>query len=122
MDTSLVATNVPPEWQRDYRLSGHRDICAGWTLAICQSGHVASDLEAATEAYKAALQRVTDAVAEVAAARAAVPDARARLAVAIVEAYRAGVRVGEIARVSGYGREQVRRILRAAGVEPAGAE
>ncbi|WP_343445213.1 helix-turn-helix domain-containing protein [Micromonospora schwarzwaldensis] len=45
---------------------------------------------------------------------------RERLAAAIVTAYRDGQRVGEIARVSGYGREQVRRILRANGVEPEG--
>ncbi len=84
----------------------------------CQSGHVTSDLEAASAAYQAALQRVTDAVAEVAAARAALPTARANLAEAIAAAYRAGARVGEIAKVSHYGREQVRRILRAGGVEP----
>lgn len=77
-----------------------------------------TDLEAASEAYRAALKRVTDAVGEVAAARAEVPEVRARLAGAIVTAYRSGMRVGEIARISGYGREQVRRILRAGGVEP----
>jgi len=49
-------------------------------------------------------------------ARAAVPKARERLAAAIVTAYREGQRVGEIARITGYGREQVRRILRANGV------
>ncbi|MEU4566425.1 hypothetical protein [Micromonospora sp. NPDC023956] len=42
---------------------------------------------------------------------------RERLAVAIVTAYRDGTRVGEIAQITGYGREQVRRILRAGGVE-----
>jgi uncharacterized protein (DUF2336 family) len=78
---------------------------------------MATDLEAASAAYQAALQRVTDAVAEVAAARAAVPDARAKLAVNIVAAYRSGIKVGQIAVVTGYGREQVRRILRAGGVE-----
>ena len=81
------------------------------------SGHVSDDLEAATAAYRAALNRVTDAIAEVAAARTAVPEARARLAAAIVDAYRSGSRVGKIATVTGYGREQVRRILRAGGVE-----
>lgn len=80
------------------------------------SGHVSSDLEAATAAYKAALQRVTDAVDAVGVARADVPAARAQLAEAIVAAYRAGVRVGEVAAITGYGREQVRRILRAGGV------
>ncbi|SCL14654.1 hypothetical protein [Micromonospora inyonensis] len=64
-----------------------------------------------------ALQRVQDGLAEVASARADVPKVRERLALAIVTAYRDGTRVGEIARVTGYGREQVRRILRAGGVE-----
>nr|MDT0660167.1 helix-turn-helix domain-containing protein [Micromonospora sp. DSM 115978] len=79
---------------------------------------MAGDLEAASEAYRAGLQRVQDGLAEVASARADVPKVRERLATAIVAAYRDGWRVGEIARVSGYGREQVRRILRAGGVEP----
>ncbi|MEV5820737.1 hypothetical protein AB0L22_16370 [Micromonospora haikouensis] len=79
---------------------------------------MAGDLEATSEAYRAALQRVQDGLAEVASARADVPRVRERLAAAIVTAYRDGRRVGEIARVAGYGREQVRRILRAAGVEP----
>ncbi|GAA4681430.1 helix-turn-helix domain-containing protein [Phytohabitans rumicis] len=78
---------------------------------------MASDLEAAAEAYRAALKRVDDGLAEVAAARTDVPKVRTRLAAAIVQAYLDGTRVGEIARVSGYGREQVRRILRAGGVE-----
>ncbi|WFE62637.1 hypothetical protein [Micromonospora sp. WMMD714] len=82
---------------------------------------MAGDLEAASEAYRAALQRVQDGLAEVAAARADVPKVREQLAVAIVAAYRNGTRVGEIARVAGYGREQVRRILRAGGVEPGSA-
>lgn len=77
------------------------------------------DLEAAAQAYRAALQRVQDGLAEVASARADVPKVREQLAAAIVTAYRdGGHRVGEIARVTGYGREQVRRILRAGGVEP----
>lgn len=82
---------------------------------------MAGDLEAASEAYRAALQRVQDGLAEVASARAEVPKVRKRLAAAIVTAYREGARVGEIARVTDYGREQVRRILRAGGVEPEGA-
>lgn len=85
---------------------------------VCHSGHVTSDLEAASEAYQAALRRVSDALAEVSAARAAVPDVRVQLAAAIVAAKLAGVRVGEIARSTPYGREQVRRILRAGGVPP----
>lgn len=78
---------------------------------------MSGDLEAATAGYRAALRRVDEAVAAVAEARAGVPAARARLAAAIVEAYRSGERVGAIATVTGYGREQVRRILRAGGVE-----
>lgn len=98
------------------RRSGHSWICAGGRHGTWQSGHVPTDLEAASREYQAALQRVTDGLDEVAAARAAVPAVRARLADAIVAAYRQGVKVGEIARVSRYGREQVRRILRKAGV------
>lgn len=80
------------------------------------------DLEAASVAYQAALDRVTTAVAEVRAARDAVPQARAALADAIVAAYRSGARIVQIAAVTGYGREQVRRILRAGGVEAPAAD
>ncbi len=93
---------------------------ASVTRCACQSGHVEGDLEAASEEYRVALQRVQDGLAEVASARADVPKVRERLAAAIVTGYRDGRRVGEIARVTGYGREQVRRILRAGGVEPEG--
>lgn len=53
-----------------------------------------------------------------AAKRAEVPRARARLAAVIVEVYQRGMRQNEIVSVTGYTRESVRRILRAAGVEP----
>lgn len=76
-----------------------------------------SGLEAASAAYQSALKRVTDAQAAVKDARDHIPDARAKLAEAIVAAYQADVKVGEIARITGYGREQVRRILRAGGVQ-----
>lgn len=79
---------------------------------------MADDLEAAVRAYRAALARVENGLAEVAEARAAVPEARQALAAAIVSAYGEGVRVGELAKLTNYGREQIRRILRAAGVEP----
>jgi hypothetical protein len=100
------------------RRGGHHDICAGGRLCAWQCGHVSHDLEAASAAYATALRRVTDALAEVSAARAAVPGARARLAVEIVAAHRSGIRVADIARITSYGREQVRRILRAGGVGP----
>jgi hypothetical protein len=50
-------------------------------------------------------------------ARAGVVSARERLAAAIVDAARAGVRQRDICAVTGYSREQVRRICRAAGIE-----
>ena len=90
----------------------------GWMRRAWLSGHVAGDLEAVSEAYRVALQRVQDGLAEVASARADLPKVREQLAAASVAAYREGRRDGEIARVTGYGREQVRRILRAGGVEP----
>ncbi len=45
-------------------------------------------------------------------------DARGRLADAIVKAARSGTRQVHIVRVTGYTREHVRQICRAAGVEP----
>jgi hypothetical protein len=52
-------------------------------------------------------------------ARANVPVARQRLADAIVAATLAGARQVDVMAASGYSREQVRRILRAAGVDSA---
>jgi predicted transcriptional regulator len=52
------------------------------------------------------------------AAKEALEAARPVLAEAIVNAARSGMRQTEIVRASGYTREQVRRICRAAGVEP----
>lgn len=77
-----------------------------------------TELEAAAAAYRAAVAAVDDATGAVHRARAAVPVARTRLAEAIVAAYEHGDRVTAIAAVTGYGREQVRRILRAGGVQP----
>ena len=83
-----------------------------------QGGHVPKEVEAAAEAYRAAKNGVDRAKAAVKTALAVVPVARARLAKAIVADYERGERIGELARRSGYGREQVRRILRKAGIEP----
>ena len=52
------------------------------------------------------------------AAREAKTAARLALAEGIVGAWQAGTSQAEIARRTGYSREQIRRILRAAGVEP----
>ena len=76
------------------------------------------DLEAAVRAYREAQDAVGDAERNLAVVRAHVPEARAKLAEAIVRAARAGVRQRDIVAVTGYTRESVRRILRAAGVEP----
>lgn len=51
-------------------------------------------------------------------AQVALANARTRLAAAIVAAARAGRRQSEIVRVTGYTRERVRQICRAAGIEP----
>lgn len=74
-------------------------------------------LDAAAEAYRAAVARLDEARAAVPAARADVEQARAELAAAMVEAARGGMSQVEIIRRSGYARESVRRILRAGGVE-----
>jgi hypothetical protein len=79
---------------------------------------VSDDLEAAARAYAEAQQSVVDAQDALADARAQVPVARERLAAAIVAASVAGTRQVDVMRVTGYSRESVRRILRAAGVEP----
>ena len=81
-------------------------------------GHVPDEVEAAAEAYRAALTAVDQAKASVKAALSLVPVARSRLAREIVAEYERGARVTDLAARSGYGREQIRRILRRAGVDP----
>jgi uncharacterized membrane protein YqiK len=83
---------------------------------------VADDLERAVAEYRRAQDAIERAKAE---AERIVTDARAeaerkRLALndAIVAAARAGTRQKDIAAVTGFGREWIRRICRAAGIEP----
>jgi DNA invertase Pin-like site-specific DNA recombinase len=64
------------------------------------------------------VSRLKEAAAAYRSAKEALDKARPELAEAIAEAARAGVRQGEIVRATGYTREQVRRICRAAGIEP----
>lgn len=64
------------------------------------------------------MDQLDEVAREYQAAKAALDDARPRLATAIVAAARAGVRQSEIVRVTGYTRERVRQICRSAGVEP----
>lgn len=80
-------------------MGGHID----WPPGVCHHAWV-TDLEEAARRYREA--------------RDALDEARPILAAAIVDAARGGTRQAEIVRVTGYTREQVRRICRAAGVEP----
>jgi hypothetical protein len=64
-----------------------------------------------------AVTRLEEAAAAYRSAKQALDDVRPKLAQAIVEAARNGTRQADIVRVTGYTREQVRRICRAAGVE-----
>ncbi|MGC9671241.1 hypothetical protein ACNTMW_32430 [Planosporangium sp. 12N6] len=82
---------------------------------------MSDDLESAMRAYREAQAAVGDARAQaerlISDAKAEVDHARERLAAAIVEAARSGVRQVDIVRRTGYTRERVRQICRAAGVE-----
>jgi hypothetical protein len=79
-------------------------------------------LEDALEAFRAAQARVPEAEAAaktlIADARAGVEQARADRDAAIVAEAMAGVAQVDIIRRTGMGRESIRRILRAGGVEP----
>lgn len=82
-------------------------------------------LERAAQQYRLALEAETAAREALAVAQsrrreagAAVAAARGPLAQEIVNAAKAGRRQVEITRVTGYNRERVRQICRAAGVEP----
>jgi hypothetical protein len=90
--------------------------------------HMTKKLKEAAEAYAAALAEETSAKQAVVAARhrrteagKAVAEARVPLASEIVASARAGMRQRDILDAIGnvYTRETIRRICRAAGVEPA---
>jgi DNA-nicking Smr family endonuclease len=74
-------------------------------------------LDHAAKRHREAVAQLEAVRAQVGTARNSVNEARAELAAAIVEAGQLGVRQVEIVKVSGYTRERVRQILRAAGVE-----
>jgi multidrug resistance efflux pump len=76
-----------------------------------------SRLDDAANAYRHAQATLADARGRVNQARADIEQARVELAEAIVDAARAGMRQVEIVRRSGYTRESVRRICRAAGID-----
>lgn len=94
------------------------DVLAFGLVRACKDGLVLDDLEAAKRAYDAALQAVEDAQQQLQDAKDDVPTARDKLHAAIVRAAKKGARQVDIAAVSGYRRERVRQILRAAGIEP----
>ncbi|MCW2641095.1 MAG: hypothetical protein JWP76_3401 [Dactylosporangium sp.] len=81
-----------------------------------------SRLDDAANAFRQAQAALIDARAQVGEIRDEVERTRADLADAIVEAARAGVRQVEIVKRSGYTRERIRQLCRAAGVEPPGDE
>lgn len=78
------------------------------------------DLDAALAGYERALAELPRAEERAkrvtAEARRKVDEARATLHAAIVEAYQDGARVGQLATRTGYNRETIRRVLRAAGI------
>lgn len=74
-------------------------------------------LENAAKSYRRARAALEAARSRVTSARTDVEAARVELSEAMVEAARAGVRQKQIVTISGYTRERVRQILRAAGVE-----
>lgn len=106
-------------------MRGHQATQSGvaWRLA-CNDGQV--DLDGAVAALRRAeddMPRARDRAAArareiVAAAQAKVDTARSARDGAVVDEYGRGTRVGELARRTGLNRETIRRILRAAGVEP----
>lgn len=80
-------------------------------------GQLDDAVKAFRSAERALARAEADAEARVKAAREQRTEARLRLAAAIVEARRAGVRPIDLEKVTGYSRERVRTILREGGVE-----
>jgi F0F1-type ATP synthase membrane subunit b/b' len=76
-----------------------------------------SRLDDAANAFREAQAALIDARAQVGQVRADVDRARTELADAIVAAARSGMRQVEIVKRSGYTRERIRQICRAAGIE-----
>jgi len=90
--------------------------------ALTRIGHETiarmGQLDDAVRAFHEAEDAVRTVERDRIAAKAAVEKARTKLAEAIVEAVRGGMRQVDVAAVTGYSRERVRQICRAAGVEP----
>jgi hypothetical protein len=74
------------------------DCQLGWPSDLCDNRFVTSDLRAAAAAYRRATKRAD--------------ELRSKLAEAIIEADRSGMRQVEIVGITGYTRERVRQIIR----------
>ena len=74
-------------------------------------------LEKAAKSYRQAQSALEDVRDRLAVSRAAVDKARAELTEAVIEAARGGMRQVDIVAASGYTRERVRQICRAAGIK-----
>ena len=77
-----------------------------------QLGDAVKAFQDAQAAVPTAQERAKELVAD---ARAKVEETRRALADSIAREYGGGARVGDLARRTGYNRESIRRILRAAG-------
>lgn len=73
-------------------------------------------LAEAVQAYRAAEDTLRRIESDRVTARAAVELAREALVEAIAEALRSGMRQVDVARMTGYSRERIRQIARAAGI------
>lgn len=94
------------------------DVRAWPRSATWQALDVATDLEAATAAYRAAQRAIAQDKAQLRADQERLRAAREVLAVSVVDEYRAGTRVRDLVAETGLSREWIRQLLRAAGVEP----
>jgi uncharacterized membrane protein len=77
-----------------------------------------SRLEELAREFAAARTESAELRPRLAAAQKRLTDLRPQIADAIVDAARGGTKQADIVRITGYSRERVRQICRAAGVEP----
>lgn len=80
--------------------------------------HVTSRLEELAREFAAARAESAELRPRLEAAQKKLTELRPQIADAIAEAARAGMRQADIVRITGYTRERVRQICRAAGIEP----
>lgn len=90
-----------------------------WPRGSCNDGGVNDRDSSSTADREAATAELEAAALVFADAQTAVETARAGLADAMVTAARCGVRQTRIVQITGYTREHIRRIVRAADVDAA---